>query len=404
MNLLEMATFICGKVNQTEAEDLTACKGFCRQRHEMLWADQLWKDSVVSYTQLLSPTGYTPASTWLPTKGVLLVPPLIARVLAVRTDSNKLNVQRPEFFYRVDVDAFAKQGTPTEFLVLPGTVWEWDTIQTFFLHRLDAGDAAARVTMDTLDSDSINVTRSSLLLPSPYNQAGTTERIDAVQKLASAGGVTIEATASSVLVANSGTPELNTSYPLTGTANGRPFYGTLTTQWIIWTGLNWEIRTASIPGRYYSGAEDVTFPQFVTTWTLNGDPLGAPTVTGLASILSLAATDTAARLRQRVRLVNIPDKDLTVRVLGKRTAPQLTSDQDQPGLTGSENCLLALAQGDMLERERHYAKADAKYKEGQLLLQQLKTVEMVQQAHSQRIVPETGYGDEDLSTLSGFSF
>ena len=116
-----------------------------------------------------------------------------------------------------------------------------------------------------------------------------------------------------------------------------------------------------------------------------------------------------APVRQRIKLTQIPTsgaglQSFTVRVLGKRTAPNFTNDLDQPGLTGVENCLLAFVQADMLQRERHYAKAQSLYQEGQLLLGQLKGQEAIQQAHEQRIIPEGGYGDENWNRLYGYSF
>jgi hypothetical protein len=121
-------------------------------------------------------------------------------------------------------------------------------------------------------------------------------------------------------------------------------------------------------------------------------------------VISLQAADTAAKLRQRIRLIQIPDASMTLRVLGKRTAPSFSNDLDVPALSGVENCLLAFAQGDMLQRERHYAKANALYQEAQILLGQLKEQEVVQQAHNMRIIPEGGYGDENWNRLYGFSF
>lgn len=100
-------------------------------------------------------------------------------------------------------------------------------------------------------------------------------------------------------------------------------------------------------------------------------------------------------MRQRIRLVDIPSDSLTVRILGKRACPTFTNDLDVPALTGVDNCLLAFAHADMLERERQYGKAKLKVDNEALpLLEQLKANEAVQQAHNLRIIPENGYGDD----------
>ena len=112
-----------------------------------------------------------------------------------------------------------------------------------------------------------------------------------------------------------------------------------------------------------------------------------------SDLIALAATDTAAPLRQRIRLLETPEDATTVRVLGKRKCPAFTGDNDQPPVRGMENLLIAMAQGDMLERERQYGKANLKFQEGVALLNQFKAEETIQQAHNQRIIPDSGFGD-----------
>src|SRR5882672_1376047 len=50
MTLSEMASFVCGIVQQSETDDLDTCKSFCTRRFDMVWRNQLWKDSLFSYT------------------------------------------------------------------------------------------------------------------------------------------------------------------------------------------------------------------------------------------------------------------------------------------------------------------------------------------------------------------
>jgi hypothetical protein len=59
----------------------------------------------------------------------------------------------------------------------------------------------------------------------------------------------------------------------------------------------------------------------------------------------------------------------------------------------------------MLERERQYDKAQAMFAEAAMLLEQLKRIEVVQQAHNVRIIPQYGFVSEyDLYQANLLSF
>jgi hypothetical protein len=81
----------------------------------------------------------------------------------------------------------------------------------------------------------------------------------------------------------------------------------------------------------------------------------------------------------------------------------MEGDLESPAIRGSENCLIAFAQADMLERDEQYGKAQAKLQEALVLLQQLKAVETVQQAHNVSITPAGGYGDDYDYRAGAFS-
>lgn len=321
MTLLDMANFVCSKVNQTEAEDVLACKGFLQRRFEMLWSDQLWKDSLFEYTQTLSSSGYLVTSTWLPVKKILLLPTAITRVVAVRTNTRKLDVERSETFYRSDFDSFAGQGATAQYRLLPPVVWEMDVVQAVRFYAGD--DTGTAMVLTYLASDGVTITRWNDVLQG-YNTFNFS-RVDRWSKAASAGAI--------------------------------------------------------------------------TTINFSDDGFGFG-----SSVISLGAAETNALTRQRIHLLGTVPEGAVIRVLGKTKAPLFTADGDEPGLTGVENCLLAFVQGDMLQRERQYGKAQALQQEGALLLEQLKGQEVVQQSHNQRIVPEGGYGCPELDSFGGFSF
>jgi hypothetical protein len=415
MNLDDMARFVCGKVNQSEDEDILACKGFIRQRHTLLWTEALWKDALTEYRLTVSPDDYLPTSNWLPTKGVLLVPPAIDKVIAVRTDSRALNVQRQEFYYRIDFDAFAKTGCPADFVLLPACVWETDSAAEWYAKRNDAGDVALTVKADVLDTDGAGSSRVSVTMDEETRSLGSSERIDALLKRASTGTISLQASLGEPLIAEgetysglvAGLGGSSWTKEITGFVIGATYAFTLGNAVSLTAG------TFGGPAENYT--ESTTFVAGFETYTLTGPeyngPLPVPleVITArirqpLYDVVTFAAAATAAAKRQRVRLIEIPSVELTLRVLGKLAAPAFLDDLDTPGISGSENYLLAFAQADMLERERQYGKADGKMKEAAVLLEQLKRVEVAQQSHNQRIIPQGGYGDDEWNQGRGRGF
>lgn len=401
MTLAEMANFICGKVNQTDAEDVTACKGFLTRRHELIWNAELWKDSLVEFRQTLDPdvADYTPASNYLPSKGVLLLPPIIQRVLGARTAERTMNAQRPEYYYRIDYDAFSKTGTPAEYILLPPCVWEWNTAQTIFAKRASAGDGESALSVDLLDSDGTGVTRSSVTLDEDYKEVGTSDRIDAISGAARSGSVVIGAPGLCTVL-NQVTIGLTTFdvyftpiSPPGGSLSGFTVGATLATgeDAVLSPDLYFSYTFPNDPGALLSqemeGATDFGGTIAITNGGLvitRADPSG----------VTMAATETNAKRRQRIRLIEIPTTEQTIRVLGKRICPTFSADNDEAAINGSDNLIIALGTSDMLQRERQYGKARELQEEAKVLMGELKKLEVVQQVHHHRIIPECGFGDD----------
>jgi hypothetical protein len=105
-------------------------------------------------------------------------------------------------------------------------------------------------------------------------------------------------------------------------------------------------------------------------------------------VVRMTAAQTAAPRYLRLRLSPVPTEATALKALVKLKAQVLADDDDTPQLRGIENTLLAFAQGDMLERQRRYGQAQAKFQEGVALLEQLKRTEVMQEAVTTRIVPE----------------
>lgn len=401
MTLSELADYITTKVNQSETEDLAACKSFLKRRHDMLWRDQLWKDALVEYRVTISGDSddYEVTSTYLPAKGILLLPTDIDQVLAVRDTLRALKVFRPEIYYRVDYDTLAKSGSACEFMLLPPVVWEFEESETLLASRASSEDNAESVVARLLDSDGVNVTRYAVEMTSAQMSLADSERIDAITKDETAGTISVGLFYGVTCVNNHGEGDL--VFQMTN--GGAEVLGEITVA---------DGESGLLP--YVSGARGLRImlegsPLEVFDYGLLGlygtctapangsssyDDSGAVGELSADLLATLEDEDKTAAKRQRIRLVEKPSGSVTLRILAKRKPTAFDDDNDEPGITGIENCLIAFATGDMLQRERQYSKAQILFQEGVELLNQLKRVEVVQQAHHTRIIPEDGIGGD----------
>lgn len=94
-------------------------------------------------------------------------------------------------------------------------------------------------------------------------------------------------------------------------------------------------------------------------------------------------TDAAASNAKKIRLLPTSATAISLRVVGKRTMPTL-ADGDSLILRNLDNCLLAFATADMLQRQRQYGKAKELVEEGGALLEAAKKVETEQAAKARR--------------------
>jgi hypothetical protein len=113
---------------------------------------------------------------------------------------------------------------------------------------------------------------------------------------------------------------------------------------------------------------------------------------GTGGTIVLGAAQTTAPLHARVQLLPAPAERTTYLIHGKLRCRGLAYAADTTQLDGVENALLAFAQADMLERQRQYAKAQLKLKEGETLIQELLELERTQTAYEQRIIPAELHG------------
>jgi hypothetical protein len=121
-------------------------------------------------------------------------------------------------------------------------------------------------------------------------------------------------------------------------------------------------------------------------------------------IISAAAAATAWPARTPIKLIPIPTAATVFRALVKKKVLPLEDDNDVPELRGVDNALLAMAQGDMLERERQYGKAAQKHGEGLALLQDLKNRACYQEDQQMQIVPEVTEPSGQVEEWSGKNY
>lgn len=439
MTLAEMSTYVTTKVNQTEANDVAACKSFLRRDYELMFNDQLWKDSIAAIDMSLDPDNADNAA------GVVVLPPLIDRPIAVRGANRGILVNPIERYYRIDLDMFIRQGTQYEMALLSPA---WFTVRP-------VDDPFAR---DVLVAEgSITGAVSGVVV----SQADPTPAVAAGFSFTTVGGQWYEIVADDntlgYIVGNGVVFYLDEMVALTpgqtlrfqaadvaialiqsGASFGDAFGGsasglTLNAFQSSGAGSTLLIRSADnsdtsdikviwrdLAGKRYETTEALPSVSLtpdddggyfeieaIYKSTTNGDV--TVTLSDGSGLIKLQGTipadDTRSPSYQRIRVFDIPNQSADIKVAGKIKCEALDFDNQEPQLRGCENILMSFAQADMLERERQYGKAQAKKQEAIALLEQYKRIEVQQQAHNMRLIPQEGFVTEyDLYSSNLLSF
>jgi hypothetical protein len=132
--------------------------------------------------------------------------------------------------------------------------------------------------------------------------------------------------------------------------------------------------------------------------------IGTVSVTGVttaAALVTLQPTETERR-HVRLRLFEAPLSAITLMVLGKRNAPALLNDSDQPAIRGVDGCLEAFVLADVYEWQRQGDDAAAKREEAMALLAQLQENEVYQAANLQQLVPYDAHDVTGSLTGKGY--
>jgi hypothetical protein len=403
MTLAEMATYICRTVSQTEATDIAAAKSFLSQRNKMIYAEQMWPESLVEYEQTITSQNYDPlTSTWLPQRQVLLVAPLVALVVAIRTRDHRMGPQSPEFYYSVDRNAFDNSGTAREYRLLSPVVWDMDQETELFYAATEVADGDGLIDIVSMD-DSLNETvLSSGQLSTTSADLGEVQTIVAVAKGTSAGSVFIGSGSNltGFIVSPGG---FISSVGIGINQNATPDY-------TILVGSPQVISVSVGDVLYFFDGVTLQSPTYTvvnTEGTLNivsfvqGDITFTATAVTINPIVTLSPSDTSAPQRQRVQIIGGVADGTILRILGKRLCPALENDSDTPAVTGSENALIAFGLADLYRRERQLGKAQATAQEGVALLTQLVKEKCSQGAHRKRFIPSSGFGDANAFVGTG---
>lgn len=197
MNFAQLVTAIGQRSGLVGPNDVIACKNFVGIRYNQLWQAFLWKDSLLEYVVTVDPSvAYAPTASYMPTKNHLILPPIIKNVVAVRSNQDKMNVERPMVYYRVSQDQFNRTGLPMEFMLLSACVWEFDVAQNVNIAIVNGGDIGQSYNIDLLQPDGVTVVRSTLQAP---GLIGISDRIDAFNKPVTDGIVSLTVGVSTIV-------------------------------------------------------------------------------------------------------------------------------------------------------------------------------------------------------------
>lgn len=308
MTLAEMADFVCGKVRQQDEKAVQRCKGYLRQRYEMIWAEEAWRDAVWAMDFVFTPNSSQRPESW---EGIYMFPCVVDRVMAVRRPEGQVGIIAPETLFRVGSDMFEEQGESEKFYTLSPCV---------------------------------------AILPATYT--GNDVGLQGFE----------DSTEFTITYIN----DVNERRKVVGAYTG--------------------------PAPYLLDARIV---EKVTKAT-STDVASVNTNGGTVTLAVADAKATEFPLKLPIRLFPEPSAVTTFRALVKKKPIPLEEDGASPELRGVDNCLMAFAQADMLQRSRQYGKADLVVKEAVTLLGQLKAVAVVQEAHHQQIVPRVEQSSGDI--------
>ena len=396
MNLTTLVERACLEAGYNDADDLTAGKKFARHWDEHIHNSALWKDALTTNTVAIDPTNNLDHA-----EGIVYLPEIVDRIVAARTDVNTLRIVNEEDYYRLDFDALAATGTPSEFAIRPPAWFKWRPTAgiTGIIPTGAAGDTTQPLRLIYQDGAGYRRTADTTV-----GAAATITPPDGVS-LTFLAAFKATTTAAVTLIGNNGSavgPNL-----VTGTYNGANKISFLVT-----LGATYEYIAGNETSAAYFSGTVITPGTFVATDPLAigsttlvvltktaGAGIAGTAVFRIAAVTAttfgtLAATDTKSPSYTRMRLLPIPNKTFTLSVLAKTKYQDLDFDQQEPALRNLNNCLMAFIRASMKRRGGENGAAMAEFAEANALLTKTQQIEALQAANNQRFLPEVGMGPE----------
>ena len=390
MNLETLVERACLESGYNDTDDVTAAEKFARHWDEHIWNAALWKDALVACDVAVDPTTNDDHA-----EGVVFLPEVIDRVVAVRCAANQIVVTGQEHYYRMDYDSFTAEGAPIEFNILPPAwfTWRWSDAVNYLTVTGAAGDASAAIKIVWVDGTGKRTVTETTVGAAAQLEPADEDRVTvlAVYKATTTEAVTIgEAVLTIDPYEGSYGDEPNNYANFFALEAGREY--TLTPS-IPENGYNAIINGAAV-------AMQTNVPITFTAETSSIQVYGFPNQSVQAALVSvpneytIAGADTRSPRYQRLRLFPIPSAAITLKVLGKAKYEPLEFDQQEPALRNCANALLAFMRGSLKRRGGEIGAAQLEFEEGNALLRQVMQIEALQAANNQRFMPAEGYGPE----------
>jgi hypothetical protein len=392
MNLETLVERACLESGYNDTDDVTAAEKFARHWDEHIWNAALWKDALVACEVAIDPTTNDDHAD-----GVVYLPEVIDRVVAVRCAANQIQVTGQEHYYRMDYDAFTAEGAPIEFNILPPAwfTWRWSDAVNYLTVSGAAGDATTAIKIVWVDGTGKRTVTETTVGAAAQLEPADEDKITVL-------AVYKETTTDEVVIAS------NTSEAINSFTNNSSW----TVELLGYVGVDTVYTRSGIaPGEtvtFETAVESVTAERDIGGVTGQNNPYyPAPVALTLEAVFlfstaeatdttvgTLSASDTRSPSYQRLRLFPKPTTAFTLKVLGKAKYEPLEFDQQEPALRNCINALLAFMRGSLKRRGGEIGAAQLEFQEGNALLNQVMQIEAVQAANNQRFMPAEGYGPE----------
>ena len=340
MTLSQIAEQACEDVGYpNDTTLLPFAKRKCANRYQIIWNDQLWKDSLYQFEQRVTPDAaassgeiYYTDKLRLEATGQILLPELVERIIAIRTTERPLYPMTMETLWRTNPDVFEQTGTPCGFSELGQVAMAFAPEQT----------------------------RKLFAYFYPASEANETK-------------VFVRGICNRVSNSSAANPILNDVKPL----------NLMVETEVVVTGDETEIVNGAF-SCFWTEIQVIKKPTTENKLILIAKDQDGNVTTSLDSI---PAAKTSAPTYRRIQLVKPPLSNTVLRCLVKKKLAPLTNDNDSPELTGADAVLLPLVTGDLHWLMKEGDLANAKWSEGGALLEQMKRASVYQTANQPRITP-----------------